>query len=328
MKKNYLKNEEKWLSQYAVLSSNTLGRMRTEEPCPMRTEFQRDRDRIIHSKAFRRLKHKTQVFLAPTGDHYRTRLTHTLEVTQIARTIARNLRLNEDLTEAIGLAHDLGHTPFGHIGETVLNEITGDFSHNKQSLRVVDCIEDNGKGLNLTMEVRDGILNHKMSLKPMTLEGRVVSFSDRIAYLNHDIDDAIEAGLISENDLPKEITSILGSSKNARINTLVMDVINNSIDQPRVSMTQEIYDAMIALYKFMFERVYYSKEVLKEETKARNLILYLYEYFMKNNQKVPGSYRKNTDDPMVYVVDYIASMSDVFAIRTASELILPDTWEG
>ncbi len=328
MKADYLTNEEQWLSPYAVLSKNTLGRLKQETACPMRTEFQRDRDRIIHSKAFRRLKHKTQVFLAPTGDHYRTRLTHTLEVTQIARTIARNLRLNEDLTEAIGLAHDLGHTPFGHIGETVLNEITGDFSHNKQSLRVVDCIEDNGKGLNLTMEVRDGILNHKMSLCPMTLEGRVVSYSDRIAYLNHDIDDAIEAGLIKESDLPKEVTDLIGNTKNKRINTFVMDVIKSSVDKPAVTMSREVYDAMTALYKFMFERVYYSKEVLKEERKAKNLILYLYDYFMKNTDKVPEGFRRNTSDPMVYVVDYIASMSDVFAIRTAGDLILPDTWEG
>ncbi len=328
MKEEYLQYEAEWLSPYAVKSKDTLGRQREEKSCPMRTEFQRDRDRIIHSKAFRRLKHKTQVFLAPTGDHYRTRLTHTLEVTQIARTIARNLRLNEDLTEAISLAHDLGHTPFGHIGETVLNEITGDFSHNKQSLRVVDYLENNGKGLNLTREVRDGILNHKMSLTPMTLEGKVVSYSDRIAYLNHDIDDAIEAGLIKECDLPQEVTSLIGCTKNARINAFVTDVIRSSAGKSSVSMSKDVYDAMTILYRFMFERVYYSKEVLKEERKAQNLILYLYDYFVHHTDKVPTSYRENTDDVSVCVVDYIASMSDVFAIRTASELILPDTWEG
>ncbi len=294
----------------------------------MRTEFQRDRDRIIHSKAFRRLKHKTQVFLAPTGDHYRTRLTHTLEVTQIARTISRTLRLNEDLTEAIGLGHDLGHTPFGHIGESVLDKISGHFKHNEQSLRVVDFLEDGGRGLNLTYEVRDGIVNHKMSKNPTTLEGKVVSYSDRIAYLNHDIDDAIEAGLIKECDLPREVRELLGETKNQRINTLVMDIVNNSNNKNEITMSKDIGAAMTTLYDFMFERVYYSKEVLNEERKAENLIFYLYDYYINNIDKVPKNYLVNTDDPKVAVVDYIASMSDVFAIRTASELILPDTWEG
>ncbi len=328
MKEDYLKWEEGWLSPYAVLSKNTKGRVKDIAPCPMRTEFQRDRDRIIHSKAFRRLKHKTQVFLAPTGDHYRTRLTHTLEVTQIARTISRNLRLNEDLTEAIGLGHDLGHTPFGHIGESVLRKISGHFEHNEQSLRVVDFLEDSGKGLNLTYEVRDGIVNHKMSRAPMTLEGKVVSFSDRIAYLNHDIDDAIEAELIKESDLPKDVVTVLGNDKNQRINTLVMDIINNSTGKAQISMSEEISNIMTVLYNFMFERVYYSKEILKEEKKAENLIKYLYDYFINHFDKVPKNYHINTDDKKIAVVDYIASMSDVFAIRTASELILPDTWEA
>lgn len=328
MKQDYLEYEKLWLSPYAVPSDGSQGRSVPEKECPLRTDFQRDRDRIIHCKSFRRLKHKTQVFLSPSGDHYRTRLTHTLEVTQIARTISRCLRLNEDLTEAIALGHDLGHTPFGHIGEKVLDEISGGFKHNEQSLRVVEKLENNGRGLNLTKEVRDGILNHKLSTHPSTLEGKVVSYSDRIAYLNHDIDDAIEAGILSETELPLDVVSTLGNSKSDRIDALVTDIVNNSIGNPEVRLSEDMQAAMDRLYSFMFERVYFSPVVSGEEEKARRLLTYLYDYYMNHVDEVPRSYRINSDEPKVFVVDYIASMTDVYAIRLAQKLMIPDVWEG
>ncbi len=328
MKKEYLEFEKLWLSPFAIKSDETVGRVIPEKDCPLRTDFQRDRDRIIHCKSFRRLKHKTQVFLSPSGDHYRTRLTHTLEVTQIARTIARCLRLNEDLTEAIALGHDLGHTPFGHIGEKVLDEISGHFKHNEQSKRVVEKLENNGRGLNLTFEVRDGILNHKLSTTPATLEGRVVSYSDRIAYLNHDIDDAIEAGILAESELPLDVVSTLGNSKSDRIDTLVSDIVTNSLGKNEVKLSPDMQSAMDRLYKFMFERVYFSPVVSGEEEKARRLLTYIYEYYMKHVDEVPKTYRVNTDDPKIFVVDYIASMTDVYAIRLAEKLMIPDVWEG
>uniref|UniRef100_A0A7C5V538 Deoxyguanosinetriphosphate triphosphohydrolase-like protein n=1 Tax=Caldicellulosiruptor owensensis TaxID=55205 RepID=A0A7C5V538_9FIRM len=320
--------EEKILSPYATLSKNTKGRQRPEQKCDVRTDFQRDRDRIIHSKSFRRLKHKTQVFISPEGDHYRTRLTHALEVAQIARTIARALRLNEDLTEAIALGHDLGHTPFGHAGEDILNKITTTgFSHNVQSLRVVDFLEGED-GLNLTFEVRDGILNHVWGRTPATLEGRVVQFADRIAYINHDIDDAMRAGILKEDDLPRDCLKILGFSKRERINTLIRDIIKNSMDKPEISMSEDVFYAMQTLRSFMFENVYIGSEAKKDESKAKYIIQALYEYFMSNCDVLPGDVKKNIDrfGKEQAIVDYIAGMTDRYAMRKFYELFLPSPW--
>lgn len=329
MKNDYIEFEKTWLSPYAVPSDGSRGR---EKPlasgCDLRTDFQRDRDRIIHCKSFRRLKHKTQVFLSPTGDHYRTRLTHTLEVTQIARTIARALRLNEDLTEAIALGHDLGHTPFGHIGEKVLNDISGHFEHNEQSLRVVEKLENDGRGLNLTFEVRDGILNHKTSCTPATLEGKIVNFADRIAYLNHDIDDAIEGGVITEKDLPRHIVEVLGDSKGERINSLVRDIVMTSLGNPKVTQSPEFAEIMNELRSFMFERVYFSEIVLTEEKRATKLLGFLFEHFVSHPEEIPSIYLIHTDDPKVAAVDYIASMSDTYAVAVAKSVLIPDMWEG
>ena len=270
--------EKKSLSSFACLSSQTQGRQPPQEKCRLRTEFQRDRDRILHCKSFRRLKHKTQVFIAPEGDHYRTRLTHTLEVAQIARTISRSLRLNEDLTEAIALGHDLGHTPFGHIGERLLDSITScGFKHSIHSLRVVDVLEGKN-GLNLTWEVRDGIANHTMSGTPATLEGQVVNISDRIAYINHDIDDALRARLISEEDLPRECNEILGNTHSQRINRMIMDVIENSMDRPRIEMSPEVSRVTDKLRNFMFERVYMHDAAKKEEKKAGFVLKRLFDF--------------------------------------------------
>ncbi len=315
MKEEYLKFENSFLSPYAQKTSLTRGRRTVEDDCPMRTEYQRDRDRIIHSKSFRRLKHKTQVFLAPTGDHYRTRMTHTLEVMQIARTIARALRLNEDLTEAIAFGHDLGHTPFGHIGERVLSELSGRFEHNEQSLRVADVLENEGKGLNLTYEVRDGILQHCSSGTPCTLEGKVVSFADRIAYLNHDIDDAIRAGLMTEEDIPKEITSVLGTSKRARINNLVLDIVQGSLNQPKIQQSAEFGEAMSELRKYMFKNVYFSEHASLEEVKAKEWLTKLYFFLKENPEEVPLFYRDLSLVPHQYLLDYIAGMTDTYVIK-------------
>ena len=261
--------EKQILSKYAALSANTKGRLIEVAKCDIRTDYQRDRDRILHSKAFRRLKHKTQVFISPEGDHYRTRLTHTLEVSQIARTIARALRLNEDLTEAIALGHDLGHTPFGHAGEKVLNDIhSGGFKHNEQSLRVVDTLED-GKGLNLTYEVRDGILKHTGSLEPETIEGKIVRFSDKIAYINHDIDDALRGGILEKSSIPAECMEVLGYTHNQRINTMISDIINESMDRDSIMMSSNIREATFQLRKFMFDNVYIGSAAKVEEEKAK-----------------------------------------------------------
>ena len=303
-------------------SEDSKGRLKAIEPCPMRTEFQRDRDRIIHSRAFRRLKHKTQVFLRPSDDHFRTRLTHTLEVTQIARTISRALLLNEDLTEAIGLGHDLGHTPFGHAGERVLNALTGHFCHNEQSLRVVDLLENDGAGLNLTYEVRDGILQHKSSGNPCTLEGKVVSYADRIAYINHDISDAIRAGILKESDIPAEYREYLGRSKGERINTLVKDIIENSYEKPKVSLSDKGDYYMNKLRDFMFERVYFTQageELLK---KADRMLSLLYKYYITHPDEIPPSGVKG--EISVLVCDYLAGMTDNYAINTARSIFLPD----
>lgn len=339
LRERQYEREKLLLSPYACFSENAQdSRERKEDPCDMRTDFQRDRDRILHSKSFRRLKHKTQVFIAPEGDHYRTRLTHTLEVAQIARTIARALSLNEDLTEAIALGHDLGHTPFGHAGERALadacleimpeDKIT--FEHNEQSVRIVECLENNYRGLNLTKEVRDGILNHPSRCMPFTLEGKVVRLADKIAYINHDIDDALRGKVITENDLPKELTQILGRSTKERLNTLIHDVVRNSIDQPDVIMSEDIDRAMVELRQYMFQHVYIGSKAKTEEYKAQQMLRSLFMYFMKNWQKLPQEYVEqvmNYDSPKRVVLDYISGMTDQYAIRRFEELFIPGVWK-
>ncbi len=315
------------LSSKAVLSEDSKGRLFPEDECDIRTCFQRDRDRIIHSNAFRRLKHKTQVFLSPEGDHYRTRLTHTLEVAQIARTVSRALRLNEDLTEAIALGHDLGHTPFGHAGERALNDVfPGGFQHFEQSLRVVDKLEKNGKGLNLTYEVRDGILCHTSGKEADTLEGRVVKLADRIAFLNHDIDDAIRARVLSENDIPADITAILGHSKSKRINTLVLSAVENSVDD--IILSPDIKSAFDKLNAFMYKSVYTNEKCKGEEKKAEALIKTLYGYFAKNPQDIPELYRAvvDTEGAERAACDYVSSMSDGYVLKVYNELFIPSSW--
>lgn len=326
------KHEHDYLSPYASFSDMSLGRDIYEEPCTMRTIYQRDRDRILHCKAFRRLKHKTQVFLAPTGDHYRTRLTHTLEVSQIARSISRALRLNEDLTEAIALGHDLGHTPYGHAGERTLNEICPlGFSHYEQSVRVVEKLEKDGCGLNLTKEVRDGILNHRTAGNPSTLEGKVVRLSDKIAYINHDIDDAIRAHIFSEDDIPKIYTSILGNSTKSRLNTLINDIVSNSYGKNDICMSEEIGTAMTSLRQFMFGSLYENQTAKSEETKAYKLISELYKYYMANPSELPENYIKfmrENDEPLERVVcDYIAGMSDQYSVAVFEEIYVPKAWK-
>lgn len=321
--------ESKYLSSYACQSVASQGRKISEPECSIRTVFQRDRDRIIHCKSFRRLKHKTQVFLAPSGDHYRTRLTHTLEVMQVARTIARACRLNEDLTEAISLGHDLGHTPFGHSGEKILNQLNPNgFSHNKHSLRVVECLENNGNGLNLTYEVRDGILHHKKNGNPCTLEGKIVSYADRIAYVNHDIEDAVTAGILKESDIPKEVTDLLGANKRDRINSLIYDIVNNSIDKPQVSLSQSYETALDTLRSFMFERVYVNSDAKKEEIKANRMITGLYDFYKNNPSELPLFYIANIEKFGLdnSISDYIASMTDRFAIETYGNIFIPKSW--
>lgn len=327
MKEDTLRFEREFLSPYATKSEDTRGRETPIKPCPLRTEFQRDRDRILHCKAFRRLKHKTQVFLAPTGDHYRTRLTHTLEVTQIARTIARALRLNEDLTEAIALGHDLGHTPFGHAGERVLRAKTSHFEHNEQSLRVVDFLEQDGNGLNLTFEVRDGILNHRGDGNPATLEGKVVCFADRIAYLNHDVDDAIRAGIFDENDIPEDIERVLGRGIGVKIDVFVNDIVKNSYGKPYVMQSEECATAMNKLREFMFEKVYLTDRARAEEVKADRMLTLLFDYYMEHPEEVPDSYKVNTDNPKIFITDYIAGMSDNYAVKMFEKHFIPANWE-
>ena len=324
--------EAKTLSPYASLSVNSRGRQNYEEPCTVRTGYQRDRDRIIHCKAFRRLIHKTQVFFSPEGDHYRTRLTHTLEVSQIARTISRALFLNEDLTEAIALGHDLGHTPFGHSGEEVLNKImkeefNSEFSHNKQSLRVVDHIEREGQGLNLTWEVRDGILNHSGDGQPSTLEGKVVHLSDRIAYINHDIDDAIRAGVLSEDDLPEEDVKVLGGHHRDRINTLVRDIIESSTGKPEILLSPEIEKSMLDLRDFLFKTVYIDSEAKIEEVKTKKILCDLFWHFHNNFKDMPTEFiPKSENDIPVCVCDYLAGMTDRYALSVYNDLFIPKTW--
>lgn len=325
----YERLEMETLSPYAMLSVNTRGRETPIEPCQIRTEFIRDRDRILHCKSFRRLKHKTQVFLSPQGDHYRTRLTHTLEVSQIARTISRALRLNEDLTEAISMGHDLGHTPFGHSGEDVLNELLPNgFEHNVQSLRVVEKLENDGEGLNLTFEVRDGILNHKKSGNPITLEGRVVSLADRIAYINHDIDDAIRAGVLKESDLPEECVRVLGHSHGKRINSMILDVVDQSAGKPYVKMGESMFEQFDALRDFMFEHVYKNPKAKSEEEKAKRVIYELFHYYMNHIDLLTGEYEKylETDGKERAVADYIAGMTDNYAVSEYVRIFVPKSW--
>lgn len=319
--------EREMLSQNAVLAQNSKGRKVFETECDVRTCFQRDRDRIIHSNSFRRLKHKTQVFLSPEGDHYRTRLTHTFEVSQIARTISRALRLNEDLTEAVALGHDLGHTPFGHAGERALNEVyPNGFKHYEQSLRVVDKLEKEGRGLNLTYEVRDGIVCHTTGKEADTLEGRIVKLADKIAYINHDIDDAIRAGVLSEEDIPKAITNVLGTSKSKRINTLVISTVENSIDD--IKLAKEIQEPFEELQKFMFKNVYTNVICKGEEGKAEALIKTLYFHFRDNPEQLPPFFKiiAEKEGTERAACDYVSSMSDGYVLKLYEKLYIPSAW--
>lgn len=317
--------EAGYLSPYACKAADSKGRMQPLEEDGLRTVFQRDRDRILHCKAFRRLKHKTQVFLSPEGDHYRTRLTHTLEVSQIARTIARALRLNEDLTEAIALGHDLGHTPYGHAGEKALGEFTH-FAHNEQSLRMVDVLEYNGAGMNLCFEVRDGILNHTSKGNPATLEGQVVAWSDRIAYINHDIDDAVRAGVISQSDIPKHFLDLFGLRHAARLNSMIMDIIRNSENKPYVRPGAVFEQEIMNLRQYMFDNVYSSPVAKAEEYKAVDMIKFLYSYFLKHPDKIPDEFGRMDSADEQKAIDYISMMSDNFAVRCFTDITVPKNW--
>ena len=323
--------ERQRLSPLAARAAESRGQLYEEPPSDTRTCYQRDKDRIIHSKAFRRLMHKTQVFLQPEGDHYRTRMTHTLEVTQIARTIARALRLNEDLTEAAGLGHDLGHTPFGHAGEVALTEVMGKkFRHNEQSLRVVDVLENDGRGLNLTDEVRSGILGHTWgSAEANTLEGRIIRYADRIAYINHDIDDAVRTGILSADDIPRSISDVLGHTHSQRINTLVENIIACSMDSEELQMEPSVAQAMEDLRDFMFARVYKNPVAKGEESKARAILQQLYLYYMDHPEELPPDFQTQLDfEGMPRIVcDYIAGMTDKYAIYKYNEIFIPAGWQ-
>jgi dGTPase len=320
--------ERDTLSPHAALASASKGRERDDPQDPLRTCYQRDRDRIVHSKAFRRLKHKTQVFLAPEGDHYRVRLTHTLEVGQIARTAARALRLNEDLTEAIALGHDLGHTPFGHLGEQALTPFLGrPFRHNEQSLRIVDHLENDGRGLNLTWEVRDGIVNHTWSMpQPSTAEAQVVRYADRIAYINHDVDDAVRAGVLGEGELPSEALTVLGRTHSERINTLVTDLVEHSDEGREVRLSEDVFRALDVMRDFLFDRVYLRDEARAEQDKAIGLVRTLFAYYLDHPDDVPEEYHRAPGDLPTRVADYIAGMTDRFALRVYEQLFLPQGW--
>lgn len=331
IRENLERMEEISLSPFATLSVNSRGRDREEPQCDIRPVFQRDRDRILHCKSFRRLKHKTQVFLSPKGDHYRTRLTHTLEVSQNARTIAKALRLNEDLVEAIALGHDLGHTPFGHAGERILNGLCDEgYRHNEQSVRIVEKLEKDGKGLNLTWEVRDGILNHQTSMMPHTLEGKIVRLSDKIAYINHDIDDAIRAKVMSEEDIPLEIRKVLGMTTKERLNTLIHNIIMNSMGKNDIVMSEEIGGAMQDLRKFMFQKVYTNPAAKGEEAKAERLLCELYAHYMGHIEILPEQYQRmhsEGEKKERVVCDYISGMTDQYAVAKYREFFLPKAWE-
>ena len=323
--------EHENLSPYASFSDKSRGRDRMEEPCDIRPAYQRDRDRILHSKAFRRLSQKTQVFLAPEGDHYRTRLTHTLEVSQTARTIAKALRLNEDLTEAIALGHDLGHTPFGHAGERALNRVCRKgFEHHLQSIRVVEHLEKNGKGLNLTWEVRDGIRNHQTKGKPSTLEGKIVRLSDKIAYINSDIEDAIRGQIIREEDIPPELTAVLGHTTRKRLDTLIHDIVMNSENKEDIVMSSAVEDAMLRLRQYMFKNVYTNSRAKGQEAKAEYLLEQLFGYYMQHREALPDEYIRMIDEDREaaeqVVCDYIAGMTDRYATTKYKELMIPVFW--
>ena len=323
--------ERTYLSPFAALSQNSRGRDREETPCDIRPVFQRDRDRILHCKSFRRLKHKTQVFLTPRGDHYRTRLTHTLEVSQNARTIAKALRLNEDLVEAIALGHDLGHTPFGHAGEHMLNEICeGGFRHNEQSVRIVEKLEKGGRGLNLTWEVRDGMMNHQTRLMPSTMEGKIVRLSDKIAYINHDIDDAIRGRVLSEKDIPAEYREILGDTTRKRLNTFIHNIITNSLGKNDICMSEEVEQAMKGLRKFMFQNVYRNPVAKGEEERAKDLLSRLFIYYNRYTDRLPRQYlqmMEQGEEKERVVCDYIAGMTDRYAIAKFEEIFMPKAWQ-
>lgn len=334
--------ERKILSPLACLSVDTKGRLKPEEQCSIRTDFQRDRDRIIHSKSFRRMKHKTQVFLSPTDDHYRTRLTHVIEVSQIARTISRALRLNEDLTEAIALGHDLGHTPFGHAGEAALNDMfPGGFKHVIHSLRIVDVLEKGGQGLNLTHEVRDGIAKHSKGMgaldnpeyRPLTLEGQVVRISDLVAYANHDLDDSIRAGIITYDDLPKECIDTLGKTNSERINTMVTDIISETLknDENIIKASPEVEQAMLELRSYLFNTVYMNEKIKNNSLKAQKVVKELFDYFCRNEEEFWKLYKKSPKDGETIeraVCDFIAGMTDSYAISVYKRIFLPRRWQG
>ena len=323
--------EREYLSEYAQLSAESKGRSTDEPQCDIRPVFQRDRDRIIHCKAFRRLKDKTQVFLIPEGDHYRTRLTHTLEVSQNARTIAKALRLNEDLTEAIALGHDLGHTPFGHAGERALNRVCPlGFKHNEQSVRTVELLERDGRGLNLTFEVKDGILNHQTSRTPSTLEGKVVRLSDKIAYIHHDMDDAVRGGILKESDVPGEIRDVLGDKPGDRLDVLIHDIITQSEGKNDICQSERVAGAMKAIRQFMFESVYTNPIAKSEEGKAEALVETLYHYYIDHPKELPGEFAGILEkgDPLERVVcDYVGAMTDRYAINLYNDLFVPKSWE-
>lgn len=326
-----LENEKRTFSKYAFLTADTKGREMPYTASDVRTEFQRDRDKIIHSQSFRRLMYKTQVFLSPTGDHYRTRMTHTLEVTQIARIIARALRLNEDLTEAAALGHDIGHTPFGHAGENAMQKcFDPEFTHYKQSLRVVEKLENGGNGLNLTWEVKDGIVNHTGSHMASTLEGVIVKYADRIAYINHDIDDACRGGILSVEDIPAELRGILGDTHSERINTMVMSIIRASADKPHIAMEDDIQRATNELREFLFENVYRNPRAKSEESKAKDMLMFLFEYYVGHPDKLPEMYLKRRDEDGVErcVCDFISGMTDRYAIEVFTDLCIPKVWRG
>lgn len=330
--------EHALLSPRASFADGSRGRETAIADDEYRTCYQRDRDRVLHCKAFRRLSHKTQVFLAPEGDHYRTRLTHTLEVSQIARSIARALALNEDLTEAIALGHDLGHTPFGHTGEQALDEalrevagrfpdVPGSYEHNRQSLRIVERLEYDGKGLNLTWEVRDGILGHTGGHVPETLEGQVVRIADRIAYVNHDIDDAVRAGVLSTEELPPEPVALLGPHHGARITTMVRDLIETSAERDEIAMSPEVWDAMMTLRQYLFDNVYLSTRAKAEEPRAANVVRMLFGHFLEHPEQLPEEHRPSTENERAQrVVDYVAGMTDRYAIRQFEGLFIPKKW--
>ena len=324
--------EEQMLSPQASFSTRSKGRERSEPECDIRTCYQRDIDRIIHSKTFRRLKHKTQVFLSPEGDHYRTRLTHTLEVSRVSRTIARGLRLNEDLADAIALAHDLGHTPFGHAGERALDEILADeggFKHNEQSLRIIDCIESNGRGINLTFETRDGVLCHTGDKIPQTPEGNIVRAADRIAYVNHDLDDALRADVLRETDVPEEILCVLGETNGKRLNTLILDAIRESEKKSEITFSPHIAFVFDTFREFMYEKVYYNMKAKSEERKVFGIINEIFRHYYKTPDEMPEEYQRvSLQDGLKRAVgDYISGMTDKYAVHIYEKLFIPETWQ-